>query len=63
MPKGTSKKNATEKLREIEDQLRRGIYLPDKEIPNFKQVAEDWIEFKKPDNNRKSRKVDYRTAQ
>ena len=48
MPKGTSKKNATEKLREIEDQLRRGIYLPDKEIPNFKQVAEDWIEFKKP---------------
>jgi integrase len=48
MPKGTTKKKATEKLREIEDQLRRGIYLPDKKIPNFKQVAKDWIEHKKP---------------
>lgn len=48
MPKGTTKKKTTEKLREIEDQLRRGIYLPDKKIPTFKQVAKDWIEFKKP---------------
>jgi integrase len=48
MPKGTTKKKATEKLREIEDQLRRGIYLPDKKIPNFKKVANDWIEHKKP---------------
>lgn len=48
MPKGTTKKKATEKLREVEDQLRRGIYLPDKKIPNFKQVAKDWIEHKKP---------------
>jgi len=48
MPKGTTKKKAKEKLREIEDQLRRGIYLPDKKIPTFKQVAKDWIEYKKP---------------
>ena len=48
MPKGTTKKKATEKLRGVEDQLRRGIYLPDKKIPNFKQVAKDWIEHKKP---------------
>ena len=48
MSKGTTKKKATEKLREIEDQLRRGIYLSDKKIPNFKQVAKDWIEHKKP---------------
>ena len=48
MPKGTTKKKATEKLREVEDQLRRGIYLPDKKIPNFKQVAKDWIEQKIP---------------
>jgi len=47
MPKGTTKKKATEKLREVEDQLRRGIYLPDKKIPTFKQVAKDWVEFKK----------------
>jgi integrase len=44
MPKGTTK----EKFREVEDQLRRGIYLPDKKIPIFKQVAKDWIEHKKP---------------
>ena len=48
MPKGITKKKAKEKFREVEDQLRRGIYLPDKKIPNFKQVAKDWIEYKKP---------------
>ncbi len=48
MPKGTTKKKAKEKFREVEDQLRRGIYLPDKKIPNFKQVAKEWIEYKKP---------------
>jgi integrase len=48
MPKGTTKKKAKEKFREVEDQLRRGIYLPDKKIPIFKQVAKDWIEHKKP---------------
>ena len=32
MPQGTTKKKTTEKLREIEDQLRRGIYLPDKKV-------------------------------
>jgi hypothetical protein len=48
MPKGTTKKKATEKLREIEDQLRRGVYLPEKRMPLFKKVAEDWLEYKKP---------------
>jgi integrase len=48
MPKGTTKKKAKEKFREVEDQLRRGIYLPDKKIPNFKQVAKEWIDHKKP---------------
>jgi len=47
MPKGTTKKKATEKLREVEDQLRRGIYLPDQKVPTFKQVAENWLEYKK----------------
>ena len=32
MPKGTTKKKAMEKLREIEDQLRRGIFIPEKRI-------------------------------
>ena len=48
MPKGTTKKKTKDKLREIEDQLRRGIYIPEKRIPLFKKVAEDWLEYKKP---------------
>ena len=48
LTKMRTKKRAKEKLREIEDQLRRGIYLPEKRIPLFKKVAEDWLEYKKP---------------
>ena len=47
MPKGSTKKNAMDELRGIEDQLKRGIYLPDKKIPLFKEVASDWIEYKR----------------
>jgi len=47
MPKGSTKEKATEKLREIEDQVGRGIYLPAKEIPTFGKVAEDWLQYKK----------------
>ena len=47
MPKGTTKKKAHGKLREVEDQLKRGIYIPDRRIPTFREVAEDWIEYKK----------------
>ena len=48
MPKGSTKKATKEKLREIEDQLARRIFIPEKKIPVFKDVAEDWIEYKKP---------------
>ncbi len=48
LPKGTTKAKAKEAMREIEDQLSRGIYLPDKKIPIFSKVAEDWLEYKKP---------------
>jgi integrase len=47
MPKGATKKRSKEKLREIEDQLQRGIFIPDRKIPNFKQVAKDWKELKR----------------
>jgi integrase len=47
MPKGTTKGKAKDALRDIEDQLKKGIYLPDKKIPTFKKVAEDWLEYKK----------------
>jgi integrase len=48
LPKGTTKKKAKESMREIEDQIARGIYLPDKRIPLFKEVAKEWIEYKRP---------------
>ena len=48
LPIGTTKKKARESMREIEDQVARGIYLPDKKIPLFSRVAEDWLEYKKP---------------
>jgi integrase len=47
------KKKAQDSLREIEDQVRKGIFIPDRKIPNFKDVAKDWIEYKK-DNVRAS---------
>lgn len=46
LPKGTTK--AKEILRELEDQLAKGIYLPDKRTPSFAEVAKDWLEYKKP---------------
>jgi integrase len=46
--KGTTKKKAKEKLREIEDQLAKGLYIPETKIPTFNLVAEDWLNHKKP---------------
>lgn len=48
MPKGTTKGKAREELRNIEDQLSSGTYLPDKRIPTFDTVAAEWLEYKKP---------------
>ena len=48
LPKGATKAKAKEAMRDIEDQLARSIYLPDKKIPIFSEVAKDWLEYKKP---------------
>lgn len=48
LKEGTTKEKAKEILREIEEQLSRGIYIPDKKIPTFEDVAKDWLEHKKP---------------
>jgi integrase len=48
LPKGTTKKKARDAMRDIEDLLAKGIYLPDKRIPTFEKVSMDWLEFKKP---------------
>ena len=47
LKKGTTLKKAKEKLREIEDQLSKGIHLPDNKIPIFSEVAKEWINHKK----------------
>ena len=47
MPKGTTKKKAREKFREIEDQVERGTYIPNKKMPAFKKVINDWIDYKR----------------
>ena len=44
---GATLKQARDALREIEDQINRGVYLPDDRIPVFSKVAEDWLESKK----------------
>ena len=47
LPKGTTLKQAKGKLREIENQLAKGIFIPIREVPTFKNVAEDWLLYKK----------------
>jgi integrase len=48
MPKGATKKEADEELDNYKDQVRKGIYVSDKKVPLFSEVAREWIEFKKP---------------
>jgi integrase len=48
LPKGMTKAKARETMRELEDQIARGIWLPEKRVPLFEKVAADWLEHKKP---------------
>ena len=57
LPEGITKKKAKEAMREIEDQIARGIYLPDKKILLFSEVAQDGLEFKKPNVRHSSWKM------
>ena len=47
LKKRTTLKQAKDSLRDIENQLARGVYVPVKEVPLFKIVAKDWLEYKK----------------
>jgi len=47
LPAGTTLTKAKERLREIEDQLDRGLYLSEKRTPTFAEVSADWIEQKR----------------
>jgi integrase len=57
LKKDTTLKQAKTKLREIEDKLSKGIWIPSAEIPTFEKVAEDWLEYKKPNLRRSTWKV------
>jgi integrase len=48
LPKGTTKAEAKEALRDIEDAVAKGVYLPRKKTPLFSEVAKDWLEYKRP---------------
>lgn len=48
LPEGTTKKRAREILRDLESQVSRGVYTPEKRIPTFEQAAKDWLKHKKP---------------
>ena len=45
--KGTTLKQAKSELRDIEDQLEKGVYISVREVPLFRKVASDWLEYKK----------------
>jgi integrase len=47
LKKGTTKTEAKDILRDIEDRLSKNIYLPEKKIPTFAKVSKDWLEYKK----------------
>jgi integrase len=48
LPKGTTKTLAKEELRAIEDLVAKRLFLPNKKIPLFSEVAKDWLEYKRP---------------
>ena len=47
LPKGATKAKARELLRDIEEQVGKGTFMPTQRIPTFAKVARDWIEHKR----------------
>lgn len=45
---GTTKAKAKQELRNIENLVSKRVYLPEKNMPLFSEVAKDWLEYKKP---------------
>ena len=59
LKKGTTKKDAKNILRDIEDKIDKGIYVTPKKMPQFSKVADMWLKAKKP-NIRHSTYKQYR---
>jgi len=47
LPDGTTKSSAREMLRSIEEQVAKGLYVPEQKVLSFAEVASDWIAYKK----------------
>jgi integrase len=47
MPKGNTRKDANEKMGELERKVRQENYIPSKSVPLFSEVADNWLESKK----------------
>ena len=45
---GTTKADAKEALRKVEDMVARGTFMPLGKTPTFREVAQEWLNFKKP---------------
>lgn len=48
LPAGTTKSEAKKVLRDIEDKIDKGIYIPLRNLPFFSEVADVWLKIKKP---------------
>ena len=48
LSKGATLNQAKMQLRELENQLEKGTFIPIRKAPTFKQVAKDWLKYKKP---------------
>jgi integrase len=48
LPEGTTKSDAKKVLRDIEDKIDKGIYIPQKNLPFFSEVADMWLKTKMP---------------
>ena len=48
LPEGTTQKAAKDILRKYEEQSCKGIYIPESVNRPFEQVADDWLQYKKP---------------
>lgn len=47
LPEGTTKVAAKEMLRIMEEQVAKGLYVPEQRVLSFAEVASDWIAYKK----------------
>lgn len=47
LKKGATKAEAKEELRNVEEMISKGVFMPLGKTPLFKDVAEAWLEFKK----------------